>query len=179
MGHRMGGSVGIKAFKQLTCSRLDDGPQKIGLANPQNLWILSHLEKNKKKIFPYEFWDKKTILDYWVNPTSNKKCPYKKKAERYLRQTKEKTQKRGRGNVWPWRQRLEWCGTSQGVLTSTRHLNQQRTDCQELDFASVRFFFVLQARVPFIWHLDYRLVRPWGEDLTEPWLDSWLTRTAT
>lgn len=34
-----------------------------------------------------------------MNPTSNKKYPYEKKAEEDLRQTKEKTQKRGRGNV--------------------------------------------------------------------------------
>lgn len=46
-------------------------------------------------------------LNYCMGLKSRKR-PHKKNAEGDLKQAKEmKTQKRGGGNVWPWRQRLE------------------------------------------------------------------------
>ena len=94
------GGPGGKAFKQLTCRRLDHGPQKI---YPENIYECYFILKKDLCKCNTNIEIRRRILNYWVGLKS-RECPHNRNAEGDLKEAKErKTQKRGGGNVWPWR----------------------------------------------------------------------------
>lgn len=135
------------ASKQLTHSRLDGGSQKIRPASPQNLWMLP--PSFRKKIFPYESGDK-IILDYYVNPKFNNKCPYEKNAgdlRPTCKRRGEDTEKRKRQQVTMEVETRVSRHQSSSADTHQKLKSPKNRLCQELNCASVRFFPILWKTV--------------------------------